>query len=133
MNFDICINTCKHHPNQETENFQYTKILSSAPIQATSQSNPRYRYIFVYQYRLNLLVLILHTNRIMWYVLFCVWLLSLGKRFWESFILYVLTNIHIQIRASHVMPSGKEPTCQRRRSRDEMFDLWVRKIPWRRN
>ena len=51
MNFYVCINTCNHHPNQETENFQYTKILSSAPIQAISQSNPKYHYIFVYQYR----------------------------------------------------------------------------------
>jgi len=26
----------------------------------------------------------------------------------------------------------KEPTCQQRRYRRSKFDLWVRKIPWRR-
>ena len=28
--------------------------------------------------------------------------------------------------------SGKEPTCQCRRHERHRFDLWVRKIPWRR-
>ena len=28
--------------------------------------------------------------------------------------------------------SGKEPTCQCRRPKRHQFDLWVRKIPWRR-
>ena len=28
--------------------------------------------------------------------------------------------------------SGKEPTCQCRRHKRCRFDLWVRKIPWRR-
>ena len=28
--------------------------------------------------------------------------------------------------------SGKEPACQRRRRKRLGFDLWVRKIPWRR-
>ena len=28
--------------------------------------------------------------------------------------------------------SGKEPTCQCRRHKRLRFDLWVRKIPWRR-
>ena len=29
-------------------------------------------------------------------------------------------------------PSGKEPTCQRRRNKRCGFNLWVGKIPWRR-
>ena len=28
--------------------------------------------------------------------------------------------------------SGKEPACQCRRHKTFRFDLWVRKIPWRR-
>ena len=28
--------------------------------------------------------------------------------------------------------SGKEPTCQCRRHKRHRFNLWVRKIPWRR-
>ena len=28
--------------------------------------------------------------------------------------------------------SGKEPTCQCRRHKRRGFDLWVKKIPWRR-
>ena len=28
--------------------------------------------------------------------------------------------------------SGKEPTCQYRSHKGRQFDLWVRKIPWRR-
>ena len=28
--------------------------------------------------------------------------------------------------------SGKEPTCQCRRRKTQVFDLWVRKVPWRR-
>ena len=28
--------------------------------------------------------------------------------------------------------SGKEPTCQCRRCKRQLFDPWVRKIPWRR-
>ena len=28
--------------------------------------------------------------------------------------------------------SGKESTCQRRRCRRHMFNLWIRKIPWSR-
>ena len=33
---------------------------------------------------------------------------------------------------SQVALVGKEPTCQSRRHRTPGFDLWVRKIPWRR-
>lgn len=29
VNFDTSINSCNHKPNQETENFQHTKIFSS--------------------------------------------------------------------------------------------------------
>ena len=28
--------------------------------------------------------------------------------------------------------AGKEATCQRRRHKRHQFDLWVRKLPWRR-
>ena len=44
-------------------------------------------------------------------------------------------NLHESNLTLHIHffgPSGKEPTCQCRRHKRCGFDLWVRKIPWRR-
>ena len=46
---------------------------------------------------------------------------------------------HVAFRNEHTTPgfpggtSGKEPTCQGRRCKKPQFNLWVRKIAWRRS
>lgn len=47
LNFDVCVNTFNHHPNEETENFQHTKIVSSASALTISQSNHSCHYISI--------------------------------------------------------------------------------------
>jgi len=63
--------------------------------------------------------------------------LNLRRRYlnWEYWVPdNILSTLQILTHLVLIMgfPSGSEPTCQSRRCRRCRYDLWVRKIPWRR-
>lgn len=91
MSIDKCVDLCDHYHNKDIEYF-YPPHPQKVPLctfEDTSPSPmPRYPDIFSVTIDLFLLVPEFHTNRITWYVAFCIWLLSLGMFFKFFHIMY---------------------------------------------
>ena len=69
-----------------------------------------------------------HSFRLL-YVLLNLWHIFTHKHTYVVWTVLISKSIHLW---SYKRLSGKEPICQCRRHRKCGFDLWVRKIPWRR-
>ena len=79
----------------------------------------------------NLVLNSIHSNHSFWllYVLLNLWDIYTHKHTYVVWTLWISKSIHLW---PYKWLSGKEPICQCRRHRKCGFDLWVRKIPWRR-